>query len=171
MFIRLIALIRLAFTIEFALAVTGGIFLLGFLTALGVGSITHPGRSHMQHQPQQPQQLSIVSPTTLSPTSTATTSLVTGAGNTPVPTAATPVTMTAQGASFAFTPTTLTVHVATTVVWQNTSTVPHTVVGPGYDSGLVMPGHSFSHTFTQTGTFTYTCTLHTGMSGTITVIP
>lgn len=168
MFIRLIALIRLAFTIEFALAVTGGIFIMGFLTAMGVGFITHPGLSHGQ---QQPQQLSLVSPTTLSPTPPVTATVATSDGNTPVPTTSTPITMTAQGASFAFTPTTLTVHVATTVVWQNTSTAPHTVVGPGYDSGLVMPGQSFSHTFTQTGTFTYTCTLHPGMSGTITVVP
>lgn len=158
MLVRLGVLLRLAFPVELALAFTAGIFFLGFLTA--VSAATPPAR------PTQPQRAIIA---TATPSPTTASNAASGANVVAADTAT--ITMAAQGASFAFAPANVTVHVGTNVIWQNTSTVPHTVVGPGFDSAVLMPGHSFTHTFTQTGTFAYTCTIHPGMSGAISVVP
>jgi plastocyanin len=143
MLARLGVLLRLAFPVELALAFTAAIFLLGFVTAMSAAPASSSART----------QQAIVAPATASPTIGAT------------------VTMGAQGASFVFAPATLTIRVGTTVTWKNTSTVPHTVVGSGFDSGVLMAGQSFTHTFTRAGTFAYTCTIHPGMAATITVVP
>gem|GEM_PF-624271 len=57
------------------------------------------------------------------------------------------------------------------VIWTNTSSLPHTVTGGNgsFDSGILMSGGSFSHTFHQPGTYNYNCILHPGMSGSIAV--
>lgn len=155
MLARLGVLLRFAFPVELALAFTAAIFLLGFVTAMSAAPVSSSAQS----------QQAIITPVATSPTTAATAATPT--------TPATPaiITMGAQGASFVFAPTTLTIHAGTTVTWKNTSTAPHTVVGPGFDSGVLMPGQSFTHTFTQTGTFAYTCTIHPGMAAAITVVP
>ena len=58
-----------------------------------------------------------------------------------------------------------------TVVWRNTSDIPHTVTGDGFDSGLIQPGGSYSRTFTRPGSYSYWCTPHrqAGMVGTVIV--
>lgn len=63
----------------------------------------------------------------------------------------------------------LTVAVGETVtwIWDDGGTV-HDVVGEGFKSELVAQG-SFSHTFTEAGTYPYTCTIHPNMVGTVTV--
>lgn len=40
-----------------------------------------------------------------------------------------------------------------------------------FDSGVLAPQGRFSFTFTQPGTYTYHCTIHPGMVGTVTVTP
>lgn len=63
------------------------------------------------------------------------------------------------------------------ILWKNADTAAHTVTsgnpeeGPDdlFDSGLFGPGKTFSHTFTEIGTFDYYCLLHPWMDGTITV--
>jgi len=40
-----------------------------------------------------------------------------------------------------------------------------------FQSGLLLPGQSFSLTFTEPGVYPYTCAIHPGMTGTITVLP
>jgi plastocyanin len=77
--------------------------------------------------------------------------------------------------SFAFSPTTLTISVGTTVIWMNTTQAPHTVTsndGKTFDTGTnnpVNPGVSFSFTFTKAGTFPYHCQFHPYMKATIIV--
>ena len=73
--------------------------------------------------------------------------------------------------NFAFTPATITVKVGTTVTWTNKDTVRHTVTSDKglFDSGLFGKGESFSFTFTEAGTYTYHCTPHPNMKGTIIV--
>ena len=74
--------------------------------------------------------------------------------------------------NFAFNPGTVTVPVGTTVKWTNeASTTSHTITSDGgdWDSGKLKNGQSFSHTFTQTGSFSYHCSIHTSMKGTIVV--
>ena len=70
-----------------------------------------------------------------------------------------------------FGPSSLTVTVGDTVTWTNGDDSPHTVTADGaFDSGNIEPGQSFSHTFTEPGTFTYVCQYHDEMVATITVV-
>jgi LysM repeat protein len=106
---------------------------------------------------------------------------------TPVPTpnaTTTPSASTTVGVSLkntAFNPSTITIHVGTTVVWTNNETngVQHTVTSgsPGaptgtFDSGTLNPGQTFQFTFNSTGTFPYYCRIHgEAMTGTVIVVP
>lgn len=71
-----------------------------------------------------------------------------------------------------FTPGSITVDSGDTVVWTNNGKVPegHNVTGDGLDSGLLNSGDTYSHTFGSAGTFSYVCTLHPGMRGTVKVV-
>ena len=71
----------------------------------------------------------------------------------------------------AFAPATLQVAVGTTVTWVNDDTVQHTVTSDTkvFDSGSIDPGGKFTYTFTQAGTFAFHCSIHSSMTGTITV--
>jgi|GEM_PF-3364629 len=71
-----------------------------------------------------------------------------------------------------FNPTTLTVAVNTTVKWTNKDGFDHNVVSDTsglFNSGIISAGATFSQTFTTVGTYPYTCTLHSGMTGRIIV--
>ena len=65
------------------------------------------------------------------------------------------------------------------VLWSNKDSAAHTITsgnpadGPdgAFDSGLIMAGDSFSHTFSQQGTFDYFCKLHPWASGQVVVGP
>ena len=77
---------------------------------------------------------------------------------------------------FTFQPDSVAVAPGTTVTWVNCEdqgTEPHTTTGDagGWDSGLLSPGASFSHTFaTATGSpFTYHCEPHPFMVGKVVV--
>ena len=85
--------------------------------------------------------------------------------------------------NIAFNPAAITIRAGQTVVWQNDDTAPHTTTSgscpggvcapmPGWDSGTLNPGQSYSHTFATTGTFSYYCRIHGAMmQGTIVVMP
>lgn len=75
---------------------------------------------------------------------------------------------------------TVKVAVGDTVRWKNPMTkdgATHTVTQMGcltgdaceFDSGVLAPGQTFSHTFTVAGTFPYRCRLHAPMEGVIVV--
>ncbi len=72
-----------------------------------------------------------------------------------------------------FTPNTVTVvlGVNNTVVWTNNDGSPHTVTSNSgaFDSGNLAPGQSYTYTFTAAGTYTYHCTYHPWMTGTVVV--
>jgi len=63
------------------------------------------------------------------------------------------------------------VDVGTTVVWRNRDPLVHTVTsGSGsFDSGELKPEASWSHTFTEPGTFSYHCTPHPLMRASVVV--
>ena len=72
-----------------------------------------------------------------------------------------------------YSPTAITVVIGVnnTVTWINNDVAPHTVTANdgSFDSGIFNQGQSWTHTFTTPGTYTYHCTIHPSMSGTITV--
>jgi plastocyanin len=75
-----------------------------------------------------------------------------------------------------FAPKDIMVKAGTTVTWTNMDGLPHTVTSKtpspiSFDSKRMEKGDTFSFTFTKTGKYYYFCTLHTFMTGTITVIP
>jgi plastocyanin len=71
-----------------------------------------------------------------------------------------------------FAPANLTIAVGDTVTWTNADDSPHTVTASdaAFDSGTFDAGATFSHTFTTPGTYSYVCSFHEEMVGTITVV-
>ena len=81
----------------------------------------------------------------------------------------------AQGATisgFAFHPGSITATVGDTISWTNEDSAPHTATANdgSFDTGTLPKGGSGSHTFTTAGTFSYHCTIHPSMHGTVTVV-
>jgi len=73
---------------------------------------------------------------------------------------------------FGFTPQSLTAKIGQEITWTNTGNAAHTVTfdSGGIDSsGTLAAGATFKHTFDAAGTFTYHCSIHSSMTGTITV--
>jgi plastocyanin len=70
-----------------------------------------------------------------------------------------------------FSPDSLEIKVGDTVVWTNSDDRDHTVVDSGnaFKSDNLKPGKTFSYKFEKAGKFSYTCTYHPRMKGTITV--
>jgi plastocyanin len=76
-----------------------------------------------------------------------------------------------MGAS-SFSPTALTVALNATVTWQNGSGIVHNVTFGTAGAPADIPDHgsgSNARTFDTAGTFPYSCTIHAGMNGAITV--
>lgn len=69
-----------------------------------------------------------------------------------------------------FSPMDATVPVGGTVEWRfEDGGVLHHVESPGaFDSGITGDG-TYTHTFDRAGTYTYTCSIHPYMTGTVTV--
>jgi plastocyanin len=97
------------------------------------------------------------------------------------PPATTPATPIPAGGSnqiaiknFAFSPAALTIKTGTTVTWTNQDGAPHQIASdPGtpvaFKSESLVNGASYQFTFTQAGTYSYYCTIHPSMKGTIIV--
>ena len=91
--------------------------------------------------------------------------------STPNTTTPPPVTNTVSIVNMAFSAASLTVPVGTTVTWTNNDNMTHTVTSDatGFDSGNLAMGSNFSKVFSVAGTYTYHCTIHPSMKGTIIV--
>lgn len=75
-------------------------------------------------------------------------------------------------AKFKFKPATLEVPVGASVTWTNRDEEPHTVTSPDgkfKGSAAMDTGDTFKMVFTKPGTYTYFCTVHPFMTGTIVV--
>lgn len=129
-----------------------GILLAGILLLAGCGTSTSSGTNT----------------NTAAPTTTAA-----PAGTTSSNSSVAQVKITETNDKYGFTPATLTVAKGTRVEWSNTTDAPHTVTsdsGTTLASSMINPsGGSFDFTFTQPGTYTYHCTVHPYMKGTIVV--
>ena len=84
------------------------------------------------------------------------------------------VTVTIQGnsGSQSYNPSPVTMSVGQTIAWHNADSIAHTATGDGggFDTGNVGAGATSKAIMMNTaGTFTYHCTIHPGMVGTVTV--
>lgn len=72
---------------------------------------------------------------------------------------------------YAFAPDVITVKKGTKVTWTNNDTVGHTATADNgtFDTDVLVQGESASYTFDTPGTYTYHCTPHPNMKGTIVV--
>ena len=72
---------------------------------------------------------------------------------------------------FKFIPATLTIKAGTTVKFINDDTDAHTAtaVGKAFDSGGLDTNDSWTHTFSQPGSYSYICAVHPYMKGVINV--
>jgi len=78
-----------------------------------------------------------------------------------------------------FQPNILSTKIDDTIVWFNADSAAHTItsgspsnggsIGVQFDSSLFLSGTTFSHKFTQSGTFPYFCIVHPWMSGEVIV--
>ena len=81
----------------------------------------------------------------------------------------------------AFSPASIQVVQGDTVTWTNSEEImPHDVtsgapgqpdIGQRFGSEILMPGQTFSATFTEAGEFVYFCKLHPTMIGVVVVLP
>jgi len=72
---------------------------------------------------------------------------------------------------FNFGPPTITVHAGETVTWANQGPSSHTATGHGsFQTGILRPGQSAGHVFTTPGTYSYFCSIHPFMHGTVVVL-
>jgi plastocyanin len=72
---------------------------------------------------------------------------------------------------FQYLPAKLVVQQGDTVVWTNEDIVPHTATaqGKGLDSGSIGTKQSWRYTADRQGTYSYDCTFHPNMKGTLVV--
>jgi len=74
-------------------------------------------------------------------------------------------------ANFAFSPNNLNIKVGDKVTWTNNDSVTHHVVSDTgvFDSGDMSQGQAFNFTFNTAGSYSYHCSIHPEMTGTIIV--
>jgi len=73
---------------------------------------------------------------------------------------------------FTYQPDPVVVQVGGKVIWQNQDTAPHTATADdgSFDTGTIEKGKIGSETFKEAGNFTYFCTIHPTMHGTVEVV-
>jgi plastocyanin len=74
---------------------------------------------------------------------------------------------------FAFDPATITIKVGQSVTWTNLDSAAHTVTADdnSWKSDNLDQGGTFSRAFTTAGTYTYHCSIHVEMKGSVIVQP
>ncbi len=92
-------------------------------------------------------------------------------GTTPPTNPPAPSTVTVRIANRAYSPTSLSIAVGDTVVWNNADKDAHTVTERNFsfDSGSFGTGATWRRTFTTAGTYSYFCDIHPSMVGVIAV--
>jgi plastocyanin len=72
---------------------------------------------------------------------------------------------------FAFQPSYVEIPAGGSVSWYNAGGAPHTVTSSSgaFDSGTISPGGGYGVTLTVPGTYSYYCSIHPSMYGTIVV--
>jgi plastocyanin len=70
---------------------------------------------------------------------------------------------------FSFMPTTMRISPGQSVLWRNDGTEQHDVTGSDWHSGPLDPGYTYRLTFGLAGNYTYRCSIHLDMTGTVLV--
>ena len=87
----------------------------------------------------------------------------------PVPTSTpSPVSASINVNNYSFSPSNVSITTGGTITWlfQNGT---HSATGSAFNSGTRMMGQTYSYTFNTAGTFNFVCSIHSGMTGSITV--
>jgi plastocyanin len=92
-----------------------------------------------------------------------------GAASNAVPPAPAPDSAQVSIQNLQFYPVTIAVKKGDVVEWKNDDLVAHTASSASFNSGTIVSGQSWRHTFTDTGNFPYACTFHPQMKGVIIV--
>jgi len=76
--------------------------------------------------------------------------------------------------NFLYGPETVKIKKGTSITWTNSDSAPHTVTTTlgapeAFDSGSIAKDKTYTHTFNNAGTYTYVCTFHGSMKGTVIV--
>lgn len=73
--------------------------------------------------------------------------------------------------NFAFSPKDIVVSSGTMITWTNNDSVAHSATADdnSFDTGVLSTNQSKSVTFSKTGKFSYHCSIHPNMMGTVTV--
>jgi plastocyanin len=79
------------------------------------------------------------------------------------------IAITGSNGQYAFSPQTITVSVGAIVSWKNTTSAPHSISALLFGGGPIPQGGSFSHTYTQAGTFEFWDAYHPSVKGTVIV--
>lgn len=104
--------------------------------------------------------------------STATTTATTTAAAAPTTSSSSSAPVEVKMANIQFSPASVTVKVGQTVKWVNNDSVDHNVTassGATFTSNNFGQGGTYTFKATKAGTIKYSCTIHPGMNGTITV--
>ncbi len=92
------------------------------------------------------------------------------AAKAPAPRAVSAASASVTARDFSFSPATVSVNVGDSVTWTSTGDEPHNAVGNGISTPLLDRGESASESFSQAGSFSYVCTVHPQMTGTVKVV-
>lgn len=71
--------------------------------------------------------------------------------------------------NFAFNPEILTVKAGTIVTWTNNDSAPHQIKSSTFNSAVLNNGQNFKFTFSATGEYNYSCSIHPSMTSKIIV--
>jgi plastocyanin len=74
--------------------------------------------------------------------------------------------------NFAYDPDPVTIEEGGKVIWQNEDSAPHTATADdgSFDTGTLEEGKRGSETFKEAGTYSYICSIHPYMKGTVEVV-
>lgn len=92
------------------------------------------------------------------------------AASTPSPTSTAPSSASVAISGFSFQPGEVTIAKGGSVTWTNDDSTAHTVRFAGSESDALGKGGTYSKSFDSPGTYDYSCGIHPGMIGKVTVI-
>jgi plastocyanin len=94
-------------------------------------------------------------------------------GNAPAPSGDAVRSAKVEIVDFAYDPDPVTIEEGGKVIWQNEDSAPHTATADdgSFDTGTLEEGKLKSENFKEAGTYTYICSIHPDMHGTVEVVP